>query len=139
MPASMKRRGLRGIMGSHSRFTAPCTWQRKPSLAYSSARTTPDLASRRDARTSCVLFPIEETTPMPITTTRLIEGPQFASACRVSMFAVAARPRARQSRGGRLLARAEQPHAQVRGCKHHLAVGLHDTIGDRKLELAQDH
>src|SRR3954465_11961189 len=33
----------------------------------------PDFASRSDARTSCVLFPIDETMPIPVTTTRLIE------------------------------------------------------------------
>ena len=51
---------------------APCTWQRKPSSAYSSAREMPDLASRRLARTSCVLLPMDETMPIPVTTTRLI-------------------------------------------------------------------
>ena len=33
---------------------------------------TPDRPSRRLASTSCVLLPIEETIPMPVTTTRLI-------------------------------------------------------------------
>jgi hypothetical protein len=32
----------------------------------------PDLPSRKDASTSWVLLPIEETTPIPVTTTRLI-------------------------------------------------------------------
>src|ERR1700758_3522715 len=51
---------------------APCTWQRKPSSAYLSARTMPDLASRSDASTSCALLPMDETMPIPVTTTRLI-------------------------------------------------------------------
>ena len=51
---------------------APCTWQRKPSSAYLSARTMPDLASRSDATTSCVLLPMDETMPIPVTTTRFI-------------------------------------------------------------------
>ena len=34
--------------------------------------TMPDLASRSEASTSCVLFPMDETMPMPVTTTRLI-------------------------------------------------------------------
>ena len=53
---------------------APCTWQRKPSVAYSSAREMPDLASRRLASTSWVLLPMDETMPIPVTTTRLIEA-----------------------------------------------------------------
>src|SRR3954449_5055812 len=32
----------------------------------------PERASRSDARTSCVLLPIDETIPIPVTTTRLI-------------------------------------------------------------------
>ena len=36
------------------------------------AATMPDLASRRDASTSWVLLPIEETMPIPVTTTRLM-------------------------------------------------------------------
>ena len=51
---------------------APCTWQRKPSSAYLSARTMPDLASRNDASTSCVLLPMDETMPIPVMTTRFI-------------------------------------------------------------------
>ena len=68
----MKRRALRGIMPSHSSCGSPCTWQRNPSSAYFSARTMPDLASLSEASTSWVLLPIEETTPIPVTTTRLI-------------------------------------------------------------------
>src|SRR3954464_7497589 len=55
-----------------SRLGAPCTWQRNPRLAYSSAREMPDLASRRLARTSWVLLPMDETMPIPVTTTRLM-------------------------------------------------------------------
>src|SRR5471032_62694 len=72
MPASIKRRALRGTCASQSRCGCPCTWQRKPSSAYFSARTMPDFASRSDASTSWQLFPIEETMPMPVTTTRLM-------------------------------------------------------------------
>src|SRR5947207_4772794 len=53
---------------------APCTWQRKPSSAYLSAREIPDLASRRLASTSWVLLPIDETMPIPVTTTRLMNA-----------------------------------------------------------------
>jgi hypothetical protein len=32
----------------------------------------PDFASRREAKTSCVLLPMDDTMPIPVTTTRLI-------------------------------------------------------------------
>ena len=57
---------------SASSVGAPCTWQRKPSSAYLSAREMPDFASRRLASTSWVLLPIDETMPIPVTTTRLM-------------------------------------------------------------------
>ena len=38
--------------------------------AYSGAARMPDLASRKLAVTSWVLLPIEETIPIPVTTTR---------------------------------------------------------------------
>src|ERR1051326_1207661 len=44
--------------------------RRKPSSAYSGAATTPERASRSEARTSLALLPIEDTTPIPVTTTR---------------------------------------------------------------------
>src|SRR3569833_642539 len=46
------------------------TWQRKPISAYWGAATAPDFASRREASTSLALEPIEETMPIPVTTTR---------------------------------------------------------------------
>jgi len=44
----------------------------KAKLGILSARTTPDFASRKLARTSWVLLPMDETMPIPVTTTRLI-------------------------------------------------------------------
>jgi len=41
-------------------------------IANGSAREMPDFASRRLASTSWVLLPIDETIPIPVTTTRLI-------------------------------------------------------------------
>ena len=49
---------------------APCTWQRKPSSAYSGAAVMPERASRSDAVTSLASLPIDETMPMPVTATR---------------------------------------------------------------------
>ena len=62
-------------MPSQSMFGSPCTWQRKPSSWYFGDSTMPDLASRSEASTSWVLLPIEETIPIPVTTTRLIASP----------------------------------------------------------------
>src|SRR3990172_6084232 len=138
----MKRRALRGTMPSHSMWTSPCTWQRKPSSAYFSARTTPDLASRNEASTSWVLFPIEETIPMPVTTTRLIEtiSPRLLAPLRqfADRSPRAASPACSSRRRG-LLARLEQADAQVGGCEDHLAICFHDAVGYGELQLAQDH
>jgi hypothetical protein len=38
----------------------------------------PDFASLSEASTSWVVFPIEDTIPMPVTTTRLIDNPFLA-------------------------------------------------------------
>ena len=70
---------------------APCTWQRKPSSAYLSARTMPDLASRKLASTSWVLLPIDETMPIPVTTTRLMNA-SSASCVRARFGAICAPP-----------------------------------------------
>ncbi len=73
----MNRFGLRGTRPSHSSFGSPWTWHLKPSSAYFSAREMPDFASRRFATTSWVLFPIEETIPIPVTTTRRMRSKPF--------------------------------------------------------------
>ena len=62
----------RSTTSAGSSVGAPCTWQRKPSSAYLSARVMPDFASRRLASTSWVLLPMDETMPIPVTTTRLM-------------------------------------------------------------------
>src|SRR3954447_20385379 len=69
---------LRSTVSDGSSEGAPCTWQRKPNSAYLSAREMPDLASRRFASTSWVLLPMDETMPIPVTTTRLMLA---SSAC----------------------------------------------------------
>ena len=71
-PPPKKRMARRSTASLGSSVGAPWTWQRKPSSAYLSARTMPDLASRSEASTSCVLLPMDETMPIPVTTTRLI-------------------------------------------------------------------
>ena len=71
-PPPRKRMARRSTDSPGSSVGAPCTWQRKPSSAYLSARTMPGFASRNEASTSCVLLPMDETMPIPVTTTRLI-------------------------------------------------------------------
>src|SRR5665213_1672409 len=70
VPWARNRRARRSIIDSQSIWGAACTWLRKPSSAYSGAAEIPDFASRNEARTSFALLPIEETTPIPVTTTR---------------------------------------------------------------------
>src|SRR6476660_912369 len=72
VPWARKRAARRSTIDSQSICGGACTWQRKPSSAYSGAATTPDLASRREASTSLVLLPMDETIPIPVTTTRRI-------------------------------------------------------------------
>src|SRR5258708_31258683 len=62
----------RSITQAGSSVGAPCTCERKPSSAYFSARVMPDFASCRLASTSWVLFPMDETMPIPVMTTRLM-------------------------------------------------------------------
>src|SRR6202140_3606710 len=134
----MKRRALRGTMPSHSMCGAPCTWQRKPSSAYLSARTMPDLASRSDASTSWVLFPIDETTPIPVTTTRFI----FASSAIPSASrAISQALPPRSSRPARLQhgILPEQSDLEVAGPIDHRPIGRHPSIGDAEHELRAHH
>src|SRR4051812_33676043 len=129
----MNRRGLRGTCASQSRCGSPCTWQRKPSSAYFSARTIPDLASRSDASTSWQLFPMEETMPMPVTTTRLMRK---TSSLRLgSVHENTSRSR---TEGGYLVC-FEEADPQVVSHIDDVAICLHDTIGDCQLQPAQDH
>src|SRR3954466_11447479 len=62
----------RSIDPDGSSVGMPATWLRKPWLTKSSDRVMPDLASRRLARTSWLLLPMDETIPIPVTTTRLM-------------------------------------------------------------------
>ena len=78
-PGPRNRMARRSIDPDGSSVGMPCTWLRKPWLANSSERVMPDFASRRLASTSCVLFPIDETMPIPVTTTRrIIKTPLFS-------------------------------------------------------------
>src|SRR5216683_8100678 len=101
---------------------APCTWERKPSSAYLSARVMPDFASWRLASTSWVLFPMDETMPIPVMTTRLM----FASPRRLSVQWF------RSSRCGALL---EQPDLQILRPINNLAIHGKPPVGDAQDQL----
>ena len=47
----------------------PAIWLRKPRSAISALAVIPDLPAFKLANTSFALFPIDETTPKPVTTT----------------------------------------------------------------------
>src|SRR6201997_3058536 len=107
---------------------APCTWERKPSSAYLSARVIPDFASWRLASTSWVLFPIDETMPIPVMTTRLM----FASPyIRLSLCACF-----RSSGCGALL---EQPNPQTLRAIDNLPVDRKPPVGDTQHQLRAHH
>src|SRR5690348_16748824 len=107
----MKRVVRRSSTSNGSSFGAPCTWQRKPSSAYSGAKEIPGRAALRLSSTSATLLPMEDTMPMPVTTTRLIL---------TSLIAVV--------RHGPLSDLGEQADAQVLGLVDDLAIGLHQAI-----------
>src|SRR5690606_11502265 len=92
------------------------------------------------------LFPIEETMPMPVTTTRLIQlilsapysGSLAASFLSGSGGSEHENPsRSRTERGCRLCG-FEQANAQISRRIDHLAVGFHHSVGDRQFQLAED-
>src|SRR5262245_1791777 len=113
---------------------APCTWQRKPSSAYLSARTTPDFASRKLARTSWVLLPIDETMPIPVTTTRLMPASSASSAA-------CAMPARRASSPARLRAflLPEQADLEVHGPVDDRAIGREPAVRNPEHELRAHH
>src|SRR5215467_2662511 len=128
-PPPRKRMARRSIASSALRVGAPCTWQRKPSSAYLSAREMPDLASRRLARTSWVLLPIDETMPIPVTTTRLMNA---SSASRCAERALL--PPSTAARLHHLV--AEQTDLEVHRPIDDRAVRRQPTVGDAEHELA---
>src|SRR3954464_14460499 len=101
---------------------APCTCDRKPSSAYFSAREMPDFASRRLASTSWVLFPMDETMPIPVTTTRLMT----ASPKSLSFFVM------RSAQGRALL---EQSDLQILRAIDNLVVDRKPSVGDPEHQL----
>ena len=93
----------------------------------------PDRPSRREASTSCVLLPIEDTIPMPVTTTRFISASLIPSGLSVrpwrrpSSAKISRRPaRSRPGTG-----RPSGPWRRVDG----LAIGLQPAVADAEHQL----
>src|SRR3984893_13245701 len=119
---------------------APCTWVRKPSSAYLSAVTMPDLASRKEASTSWVLFPIEETIPIPVMTTRLM----LQNSCLTSrpwstgpLFKVERRPAEGSRRGWSC--GLDQAHPQILGLIYARSIGFEPDVGDAEHQFGFEH
>src|SRR5262245_2000486 len=139
-PPPRKRMARRSIASSALRLGAPWTWQRKPSSAYLSAREMPDLASCRLASTSWVLLPIDETMPIPVTTTRLMPASSASCAAPGSRSASAGWPP--PSTAARLQGRVvvtEQADLEVHGAVDDRTVRREPAIGDAEHELGAHH
>src|SRR5262249_37837243 len=97
----------------------------------------PDLASRRLATTSWVLLPMDETMPIPVTTTRLMPA-SSASYRGAPRAAGRRRPRSGAARlqDGLL---TEQPDFEVECTVDHRAVGRKPTVGDAEHEFGSHH
>src|SRR5215469_5750024 len=89
----------------------------------------PDLASRRLANTSCVLLPMDETMPIPVTTTRLMDASRMTA--RLEW-------RCQQDIGTllrvclQLRTLAEQSDLEIEGSVDHRAVGGEPTVSNAK-------
>src|SRR5499425_2321355 len=134
-PPPRNRRARRSMVSSALRLGAPCTWHRKPSSAYLSARRIPDLASRKLASTSWVLLPMDETMPIPVTTTRLM----------IASSAFSGAPRWKAPRSGPGPARLrhfillEQAHFQVERPVDHRVVGGQPAVRNAEHQFRPHH
>src|ERR1700732_2195125 len=128
-PSPRKRIARRSMTPAGSSVGAPCTWERKPNSAYLSARVIPDFASWRLARTSWVLLPMDETMPIPVMTTRLMNA-SSASRC----VERALLPPSTSARLHHFV--AEQTDLEVHRPIDDRAVRRQPTIGDAEHELA---
>src|SRR6478672_612164 len=94
----------------------------------------PDFVSRNEASTSWVLLPIEDTIPIPVTTTRLMSQSSSprGSRCRGAK-------RFRSCTGGSGFAHLEEPDPQVLGRIDRVAVGFKPAVPGAKGEFSPDH
>src|SRR5690349_22672041 len=114
----MKRISRRSTTSSGLSLSVPATWLRKPSSLYCGMNSMPDLPSFNACVTSAALFPIEETMPKPVTTTRRMSGNR------------------RSRRGVSVL---EQADLHVEHLEGGGAVGMDEAVGDAHDQPAQDH
>src|SRR5262249_39534107 len=98
----------------------------------------PDLASRRLARTSCVLLPMDETMPIPVTTTRLIVASSASARSPGSswLFSFSRASGAARLQHCRL---TDQPHPEIVGAEYDGAIGRHPAVGNAEHELRAHH
>src|ERR1041384_4854406 len=114
----------RSIISDGSSVGRPWTCERKPSSAYDSDRVIPDFASYRLASTSWVLFPMDETIPIPVMTTRLmIASPSYFVVVSMRPDMSAGHFPKRSGFCLRSGSRLEQPHFQVLRAIDNVAVG----------------
>src|SRR5262245_16963584 len=131
----------RSITSAGLSVGAPCTCERKPSSLCFAAWVMPDLASCKLDSTSWVLFPMDETMPIPVMTTRLI----FASpVVPLNVVCVKGPPRSTERRligrsanlrlrqRGTLL---QEPDPQILGAIDNLVIGRKPAVGNAKPEL----
>src|SRR6476661_6055693 len=101
----------------------------------------PDLASRRLANTSWVLLPMDETMPIPVTTTRLIEASPASADLPTPEGRVHLPNFARLNPLRRLqrLGVAEQSDLEIGRLVDHRAVGREPAVGDAEHQLGAHH
>src|SRR4051812_160698 len=128
------------MIADGSSVGAPCTCERNPSSAYFSARVMPDFASWRLDSTSWVLLPMDETMPIPVTTTRLmISSPAFSARTPTGAPSVKWLSRAALSGPGRLRPILDQRDFQVVGAIAVPAIVLEPPVRDAEHELGTHH
>src|SRR5690606_38175572 len=116
----MNLRILRSMTAEKSMSTEPATWLRSPISLYSGWKLMPLRPSRREVSTLCLSMPRQETMPMPVTTTRLIDTSITELKCSESAVG------------------SEQPDFQSVGDIDDLAVDGHCPIRDTHDQFALD-
>src|ERR1700730_1134784 len=102
----------------------------------------PDLASRKEASTSWLLFPIEETIPIPVTATRLMldhscltsrpRSPEPATSVQVKI-------RSAEGSGHGWSSGLEQANPYVLGLIYACPIGLEPAVGDAEHQLGLEY
>src|ERR1700730_940381 len=99
----------------------------------------PDLASRKEASTSWVLFPIEETIPIPVMTTRrMLQTSCLTSRPWTTGAFVQGRKKAEGSRRGWSCG-LNQAHPQILGLIYARSIGFEPAVGDAEHQFGFEH